>query len=247
MNFSDDQHKALKKYNLDPQKMPQHVAIVMDGNGRWAKKRLLPRTAGHKAGRKTLKETLKNCVRLGIPYLSAYVFSTENWQRPKTEVSFLMDFFKSVLKDEVRELNEEGVRLKFLGNTTALSQEIQDGIMDAERETEANTRIQLNIMLNYGAREEIVSSIKSLSSEQLQALTEDSFSQVLYTKGVPDPEVLIRTSGEYRISNFMLWQLAYSELFFIDTLWPNFTMDDLVGVLQGYQKRNRRFGGIINK
>ncbi len=231
-------------YTINPDKVPTHIAVVMDGNGRWAKKRFLPRTAGHKAGRTTLKKMLKSCAKLGVKHLSAYTFSTENWSRPKDEVSFLMTFFKKVLSEEVKELHAENVRLKFLGELSALDEDIIRGIQDAETLTENNSKIQLNVMLNYGSRTEIIRAIQRLTPDEISHLTEDQFSQKLYTQDIPDPDILIRTSGEYRISNFLLWQLAYSEFFFTDCLWPDFSEADLCHIIKQFQDRDRRHGGI---
>ena len=204
------------KYGIDLTRIPQHIAIIMDGNGRWAKKRLMPRNFGHRQGQKQLKKTLINCVKLGVKYLSVYVFSTENWRRPEEEVSFLLKFLKSTIQDELNELIKEGVRLKFLGDLSQFDQSLLDIISDSESKTNDNTNIQLNVMLNYGGRREIIDAIKTYvkNGGDIDSLTEDNLQPCLYTEGIPDPDILIRTGGDLRISNFMLWQAAYSEFFF---------------------------------
>jgi len=235
-----------KKYGINPKFLPQHIAIVMDGNGRWAKKKKLSRNSGHKAGRMVLKQTLKDCTILGIKYLSVYAFSTENWKRPKLEVNFLMNFFKNVLDEEINQLHQQNVRMRFLGDIQALSPGIITRIEKAEELTRKNDTIQLNLMMNYGSKNEILQGVKKLliQKKNPESLTETDFSQVLYTAGIPDPEIFIRTSGEYRISNYLLWQIAYSEFFFLDVLWPDFTMKHLATVIHEFQKRERRFGGL---
>ena len=218
----------------------------MDGNGRWAKKRLMPRNLGHKQGQKQLKKTLINCMKLGVKALSVYVFSTENWRRPDEEVSFLLKFLKSSIKDEIDELVAQGVRLRFLGDLSQFDQQLLDMIHSAEAATKDNSTIQLNIMLNYGGRREIVDAVKFYvkNGGDIETLDEDSLSKSMYTAGLPDPDILIRTGGDIRVSNFMLWQLAYSELFFMDVFWPDFDMEQLCEVIQQFQSRDRRFGGL---
>jgi len=234
------------KYGIDLTRIPQHIAIIMDGNGRWAKKRLMPRNFGHRQGQKQLKKTLINCVKLGVKYLSVYVFSTENWRRPEEEVSFLLKFLKSTIQDELNELIKEGVRLKFLGDLSQFDQSLLDMISDSESKTKNNTNIQLNVMLNYGGRREIIDAVKIYvkNGGDIDSLTEDNLQPCLYTEGIPDPDILIRTGGDLRISNFMLWQAAYSEFFFLDVFWPEFDFDELVKVIGEFQSRDRRFGGL---
>ncbi len=236
----------LHKYAIDTERMPQHIAIIMDGNGRWAKKRLMPRNFGHQHGQKKLKETLINCAKLKIKFLSVYVFSTENWRRPKLEVSFLITFLKKSIVDEIEELIKEGVKLKFLGDLSEFDSELLNMIRNAEDKTSANATIQLNVMINYGGRREIIDAVKHYDHKggNIDQFTEDDLSDHLYTGGSPDPDILIRTGGDIRISNFMLWQCAYSEFFFLDTFWPDFTIDHLLDVIQRFQKRDRRFGGL---
>ncbi|MEC8677646.1 MAG: polyprenyl diphosphate synthase [Candidatus Margulisiibacteriota bacterium] len=234
------------KYGIDLTRVPQHIAIIMDGNGRWAKKRLMPRNFGHRQGQKQLKKTLINCVKLGVKYLSVYVFSTENWRRPDEEVSFLLKFLKSTIQDELNELISEGVRLKFLGDLSQFDQSLLDMISDSEFKTNDNTNIQLNVMLNYGGRREIIDAVKIYvkNGGDIDSLTEDNLQPCLYTEGIPDPDILIRTGGDLRISNFMLWQAAYSEFFFLDVFWPEFDFEELVKVIGEFQSRDRRFGGL---
>lgn len=235
-----------QEYGIDLTRIPQHIAIIMDGNGRWAKKRLMPRNFGHRQGQKQLKKTLVNCVKLGVKYLSVYVFSTENWRRPEEEVSFLLKFLKSTIQDELNELIKEGVCLKFLGDLSQFDQSLLDMISDSESKTKDNTNIQLNVMLNYGGRREIIDAVKTYikNGGDIDTLTEDNIQPCLYTEGIPDPDILIRTGGDLRISNFMLWQAAYSEFFFLDVFWPEFDFEELVKVIGEFQSRDRRFGGL---
>ena len=236
----------IKQQGVDPNRMPHHIAIIMDGNGRWAKKRLMPRNFGHKQGQKQLKKTLINCVKLGVKVLTVYVFSTENWRRPEEEVSFLLKFLKSSIKDEIDELVEEGVRLNFLGDLSEFDSKLLELIQEAESVTESNQKIQLNIMLNYGGRREILDAMKSYINDggDVNDMSEDDLSLFMYTRNIPDPDILIRTGGDIRISNFMLWQCAYSEFFFLDTFWPDFDLEQLLEVIKVFQSRDRRYGGL---
>tara|TARA_A100001015_G_C15023800_1_gene729386 strand:+ start:2076 stop:2813 length:738 start_codon:yes stop_codon:yes gene_type:complete len=236
----------ITQYGIDRKRIPNHVAIIMDGNGRWANKRLMPRNFGHKQGQKQLKKTLINCVKIGVKVLTVYAFSTENWRRPEEEVRFLLKYLKKSIIEEIDELIEEGVCLKFLGDLKEFDQKLLDMIETAEERTKSNTTIQLNVMLNYGGRREIIDAVKGYlkAGNSIETLSEDDLSAQMYTALVPDPDVLIRTGGDVRISNFMLWQCAYSELFFIDTFWPDFEIDDLLNVVQQFQSRDRRFGGL---
>ncbi|MGA0242137.1 MAG: polyprenyl diphosphate synthase [Candidatus Marinamargulisbacteria bacterium] len=240
-------HDALiKEHGIDIDAMPHHIAIIMDGNGRWAKKRLMPRNIGHRQGQKQLKKTLIHCVELGIKVLSVYVFSTENWRRPDEEVSFLLTFLTTSIQDEIDELVAKGVKLKFLGDLDQFDDRLLSMIQSAEEKTAKNTTIQLNVMLNYGGRREIVDAVKQYMADghSVKDLSEDALSTYLYTAGVPDPDILIRTGGDIRISNFMLWQSAYSELVFLDVFWPSFGLPDLLGAIGEFQARDRRFGGL---
>ena len=222
----------------------------MDGNGRWAKARGLPRVVGHQAGVEALKSTLRNCSDWGIEALTAYAFSTENWSRPGDEVNFLMTLFEGVLQKELRSLEEEQVRIRFLGDLDGLPEKLQQLIDDATERTAKNSGIHFNVCTNYGGRRELVRAAQRLAKQAAsgtldpETIDENSFARELYTVGDQDPDLLIRTSGEYRISNFLLWQLAYAEIHVTDVFWPDFNADVLKQALLDYQGRNRRFGGL---
>ena len=222
----------------------------MDGNGRWAKARGLPRVVGHQAGVEALKSTLRQCSDWGIGALTAYAFSTENWSRPGDEVNFLMTLFEGVLQKELRSLEEEQVRIRFLGDLDGLPEKLQHLIDDATERTAKNSGIHFNVCTNYGGRRELVRAAQRLAKQAAsgtldpEAIDENSFARELYTVGDQDPDLLIRTSGEYRISNFLLWQLAYAEIHVTDVFWPDFNADVLKQALLDYQGRNRRFGGL---
>lgn len=233
-----------KDLHLDADNIPRHLAVIMDGNGRWAKKRFLPRTMGHQQGAEALRVTLKACAELGIPYLTVYVFSTENWKRPPEEVQFLMKLLKKLILEEVPALNKAHVRVKCLGDIKALAPDLQVAIQEAERLTAHNEAVQLNLMINYGARHELLEAVKAIQNSSVDSLTEEVFSRHLYTRGIPDPEILVRTGGDFRLSNYLLWQMAYTELFFLDILWPDFGREQVIDVVKRFQKRERRFGGI---
>lgn len=231
-------------------KIPKHIAIIMDGNGRWAKKRGLPRTAGHLAGIRAIKRIIKACVELEVKVLSIYAFSTENWSRPKQEVNMLMDALVKFLDKEVKELMENDIRLVVSGEITNLSRKVQQALVEAINKTKKGKRFIINLCLNYGGRTEILRAVKQISSEvadkkiNLNQIDEGLFEQYLYTSGLPEPELLIRTSGEQRISNYLLWQLSYAEFYFTKTLWPNFNKKHLVEAIDEFQRRHRRFGGL---
>ncbi len=227
---------------MDPAKVPQHIAIIMDGNGRWAKKRFLPRAAGHKEGVSSLKAVLKACAEFGVKYLTVYAFSTENWGRPQEEVDFLMNLFAQSIDREIGELIKSGVRLQFLGRIDKFSDQLKAKMQDAMDKTRDCSRITLNVMVNYGGRAELVDAFNSMSGEK--EITEETIGRHLYTKGLPDPDLLIRTANEMRISNFLLWQIAYAEIYVTDTLWPDFRKDQLLKAIEDYQKRERRFGKL---
>jgi undecaprenyl diphosphate synthase len=222
----------------------------MDGNGRWAKARGLPRVVGHRAGVEALKSTLRQCSDWGIGALTAYAFSTENWSRPGDEVNFLMTLFERVLQKELRSLEEEQVRIRFLGDLDGLPEKLQQLIDDATKRTAENTGIHFNVCTNYGGRRELVRAAQRLAKQAASgmldpdSIDENSFARELFTAGDQDPDLLIRTSGEYRISNFLLWQLAYAEIHVTDVFWPDFNADVLKQALLDYQGRNRRFGGL---
>jgi len=235
---------------IDKQKVPEHVAIIMDGNGRWATKKGLPRTYGHKKGVSVLKEILKASKKLGCKVLTVYAFSTENWTRPTKEVDFLINLFSEVLRNEIGEIHEESTKIKFLGDLTPFPENLKKIISDSESLTKNNNKFLLNVCVNYGGRQEIVKVAKQLalrsSTGEIKPseINEELFNSHLLNKGINDPELLIRTSGEKRISNFLLWQLAYSEIYISDVLWPEFNEHEFLKAIIDYQSRNRRFGGI---
>jgi undecaprenyl diphosphate synthase len=231
---------------MTTRKIPAHIAIIMDGNGRWAKKRHLPRIEGHRRGSKSLKEAIKACIELGVRYLTVYAFSTENWKRPKEEVNFLMNLLSYTIDREIDELDKNKIRVRFLGRLSMLPKKLQDNIRSAEKRTKGNTKLNLNVMLSYGGRAEIVDAIKSMVQNKVKSdkINEELVTRSLYTKGMPDPDLLIRTAGEMRISNFMLWQLAYTELWVTEVLWPDFGKKHLLEAVESYNKRVRKFGGI---
>ncbi len=230
--------------------LPEHIGIIMDGNGRWAKKRGLPRSAGHTAGAKNFRTITRYCSDIGIKYLTVYAFSTENWKRPSDEVSALMTLFKQYLEEALTDFKDDSIVVKFIGDTTAFSPELQELIRRTEEESAQRTGMVLNIAMNYGSRDEIVRATRLLAEKvksgelSVSDIDEKAVSAHLYTAGQPDPDLIIRPSGEYRISNFMLWQAAYTEFIIRDKLWPDFSNDDLDEALQEFAKRNRRFGGV---
>lgn len=247
-----------KKSNEPAERMPLkkdalsilHLAIIMDGNGRWAQRQGLPRTAGHKEGIERVKEICRTTAALEIPYLTLYAFSTENWKRPTEEVSFLMNLFQQVLDQDILELMENEIRLRFIGFREGLSSNLLDSMDKAEALTAKNNRLQLNLAINYGSRAEIVNTVQNLVQKALDGrlapadIDEKIISDHLWTAGVPDPDLLIRPSGEQRLSNFLLWQCAYTEFYFTPTLWPDFNEDELIKAINAYQGRERRFGRI---
>ncbi len=230
--------------------LPRHLGIIMDGNGRWAKKRGLPRSAGHVAGAKVFKTIVRYCSRIGIQYLTIYAFSTENWKRPHDEILTLVNLFKEYLRDALTNFLDENVKVRFLGDTSVFDPQLQQLISEIEQVSENRTGMILNIALNYGGRAEIVRAVRLLAQDvqdgklQPEAINEQAISSHLYTAGQPDPDLVIRPSGEQRISNFLLWQSAYTEYFVLDILWPDFTPEMLDKALEDYAKRNRRFGGV---
>lgn len=235
---------------MKKESLPIHIAIIMDGNGRWAKERGLPRTAGHREGIKRIKEIVKSAKELGIKYLTLFAFSTENWNRPKEEVDMLMRYLDNFLKKEIENLHRNNIRLLVIGRDSPIPEYLLNRIRSAEDYTRNNTGMILVIALNYGARQEIVDAVRKYSllvaegkMDPLQ-LNEDIFSKFLYTKDLPDPDLLIRTSGEQRISNFLLWQISYTEFYFTKKYWPDFTEKDLLKAISVYQRRQRRFGRI---
>ncbi|VEF48378.1 undecaprenyl pyrophosphate synthetase [Bacillus freudenreichii] len=233
--------------------IPEHVAIIMDGNGRWAKKRTLPRIAGHHEGMKTVKKITKSANRLGIKTLTLYAFSTENWKRPKNEVDYLMKLPEQFLSSFLPELIEENVKVSTMGDMNRLPTSTRRAVDHAIEETKDNDGLILNFALNYGSRSEIIDAIKDLSSDVKRGIIneedidDECFSSYLMTKSLNDPDLLIRTSGELRLSNFMLWQLAYTELYFMDVLWPDFSEEHLLEAIESFQRRSRRYGGLLGE
>ena len=234
-----------KKTETEEIILPRHIAIIMDGNGRWAKKRSLPRTAGHAAGGRTFKTIARYCNKIGIEYLTVYAFSTENWKRPKAEIDNIMNILRDYLKD-TDELKGENIRLEFIGDRTPLADDLKELMLAAERDSANATGLHLNIALNYGGRDEIVHAVKRIVKEGIppEEITEQTVSDRLYTAGQPDPDFIIRPSGEYRLSNYLIWQAAYAEYWFSDILWPDFKPDDLDKAIKDFSRRNRRFGGV---
>lgn len=228
--------------------VPEHVAVIMDGNGRWAKKRFLPRNYGHAEGAKALEAICENCDKLGIKYLTVYAFSTENWKRSVEEVTGIMNLFRKYLVDSIERSNNSNMKVNLIGKREGLPEDIVQKMDELERETAGNTGLQFHIAINYGGRDEIVRAVKKIMKDAYAGkisaddIDESLFAEYLDTKGVPDPDLLIRTSGEERTSNFLPWQLAYSEFYFTDTLWPDFDMDSLIEAVRYYNKRERRFG-----
>ena len=231
-------------------KIPKHIAIIMDGNGRWAQKRGLPRIIGHKTGVESVREVVRVASELGVEYLTLYTFSRENWKRPKDEVMGLMNLLKRLLRIEVEELNRNNVRIKAIGRLQDLPDEVLEELERARRLTEKNDGLKLYLALSYGGRAEIVDALKKALKKceegklSPDGIDEESFRQFLYDPELPDPDLLIRTSGEMRVSNFMLWQIAYSEIYVTPTLWPDFRREELLKAIEDYSKRERRFGGI---
>lgn len=242
--------KKVKETEIDYNNLPTHIGVIMDGNGRWAKKRGLPRSAGHQAGADTLKKIVTECNKMGIKYITVYAFSTENWKRPKDEVDFLMNLLYNYLKDAEKTLAGENVVIRAIGSRAELSEKIREQIANTEKFTKNNTGIIMNIALNYGSREEITHAVKLIAERAVRGeiapsdITPDTVSDMLYTSGQPDPDLIIRTSNELRLSNFMMWQASYSELYFTDTLWPDFSVRDLHAAILEFQRRNRRYGGV---
>ena len=233
---------------LDLNQLPRHVAVIMDGNGRWAQRRHLPRMAGHKAGTETARTTIETCARLKIEALTLYAFSVENWRRPKAETDFLMQLLQEYLRQEMPLIQKNNIRMRFLGRADDLPEGVRRDTREAEAETANNTGTVLCVALNYGGRAEIVDAVNRILQEKKISgdanVTEEEFAEKMYTAGLPDPDLLIRTSGEMRVSNFLLWQIAYAEIYVTETLWPDFNRARLLEAFVDYQKRERRYGGI---
>lgn len=238
--------KALSIQDIPAERIPRHIAIIMDGNGRWAKKRGMPRLYGHSAGVEALRGIIKACVEFGVKYLTIYAFSTENWGRPEDEVNGLEKLFHQAFTNEFLELRKEGVRIIHLGQREGIPQDLLDEIDEAVEQSKTNDRLVLSVGLNYGSRNEIMHAIRKMIADGVKPedVTEKSISDYLFTAGTPDPDLVIRTSGEQRLSNFLLWQTAYSEWEFPETLWPDFNREELLKAIYEYSKRDRRFGKV---
>ena len=245
-----DSKKSHQAGQVDMSRLPRHIAIIMDGNGRWAKQRGLPRTAGHKVGAEVFRKIATYCKDLGVEYLTVYAFSTENWKRPADEVSTIMGLLKQYMLEAIDSMERDRIRLKFFGDLSAIAPELQEMV---ERTNAISAQIdgfQANICLNYGGRDELLRAARAFAADcadgkcRPEELTEDAFGNYLFSAGIPDPELIIRPSGEVRLSNFLLWQCAYSEFYFCDTLWPDFNEKTLDAAIIDYQKRDRRFGGV---
>jgi undecaprenyl diphosphate synthase len=241
--------EALILKKLDWERLPRHIAVIMDGNGRWAQKRHLPRVAGHRAGTQSARTTIETCARLKVEALTLYAFSVENWRRPKAEIEFLMQLLREYLRKEMPLLQKNNIRMRFLGRPEELPAGVQKDTREAMEATAGNTGMVLSIALNYGGRAEIVDAMNAILAERNgngagSMVTEEQLSRHLYTANLPDPDLLIRTSGEMRVSNFLLWQIAYAEIFVTETLWPDFNRARLLEALVDFQGRERRYGGI---
>lgn len=258
MNFNIENLENLSEEELlnliNKDKLPTHIAIIMDGNGRWAKKRNLPRLFGHREGMKTVKRVVRICNDLNIKVLSLFAFSTENWLRPKNEISGLMKLLVEFLRKEIKELHEKDVHIRTMGRIYELSNEVQKEINSVLELTKDNQGLVLNVALNYSGRADIIDGVKNwlrINKDNLskieEELNEESFAKCLHSKMLPDPDLLIRTSGEFRVSNFMLWQIAYCEIWITEVLWPDFQREDLLKAVISFQNRERRFGGVLNK
>ena len=237
-------------YDIDLDRVPKHIAIIMDGNGRWAKSRMMPRTYGHKAGVETIRKVVEEAKRLGIKYITLYAFSTENWKRPKDEVSALMKLLVTYLRKELAELDKNDVKINTIGDISKLPQACIDELEKSKEKTKDNKALVLTLALNYGGRADIIDAVKNICADvkdskvEIENIDEEMFSKYLDTKDIVDPDLVIRTSGEQRLSNFLLWEVAYSEFYYTDIHWPDFDEEELQKAVYSYQKRDRRFGGI---
>lgn len=237
---------------IDPSRLPRHIAVIMDGNGRWAKRRHLPRVAGHRAGVEAVRATVETCTRLGINALTLYAFSVENWKRPTFEIDALMTFLKEYLRKELESIHRNNIRFQTIGRINELDESVQFELRSAIRKTAGNSGMILNVALNYGGRVEIVDACRKLLDKCLaegrlpESISETDIERCLYTADLPDPDLLIRSSGELRVSNFLLWQIAYSEIYVTDVLWPDFRRPDIFNAIIDYQRRERRYGGLAN-
>ncbi|MBU0699414.1 MAG: isoprenyl transferase [Proteobacteria bacterium] len=248
--FLNSNSSSLNHKDIDSAKLPVHVAIIMDGNGRWARKRFLNRIKGHEKGAETVRNIVRACREIGIRHLTLYAFSTENWERPKHEIAALMTLLKQFLKSERKELMDNHIRLNAIGQIERLPEDVQDTLNETMKLTKANDKMCLNLALSYGGRAEIVHMVKAIAvmvrngAIDPDSITSGMIAEQLYTRDIPDPDLLIRTSGEMRISNFLLWQIAYTEIYVTDTLWPDFGKEEFIRILQDYQHRERRYGKI---
>ncbi len=243
-----DENKTINAAGEQAKCLPRHIAIILDGNGRWAKKRLMPRNAGHLAGSETFRNIATYCKEIGVEYLTVYAFSTENWKRPEDEVGGVMKLLDKYLHEAIRDMRKKNIRMKVFGDVSRLSPELQELIRETDEISQDIEGFQANICINYGGRAEIVRAAQAYAEAyargEAKELTEESFSSYLYSAGIPDPELLIRPGGEYRLSNFLLWQCAYSEFYYTDTLWPDFTPAELDKAIAEFNRRDRRFGGV---
>jgi len=241
----------IKNELLDKNKLPRHLAIIMDGNGRWAEKRGLPRSAGHREGEKAVRRVIDNCLNLNIPILTLFAFSTENWKRPKNEVIYLLKLFERVLAKEKANLIKNNVKINFIGRLNNLPNSLNEKMNELCESTKKNNKLILNIAINYGGRAEIIDALKSITQKivekklEIEEINENTIRDNLYTYNLPDPDLLIRTAGEMRISNFMIWQIAYSEIWVTPIFWPDFDKNNLIEAIRNYQKRVRKYGGKI--
>ena len=248
--MSSDTPAPSDLHGLDPTQLPAHVAIIMDGNGRWAKKRLLSRIKGHEKGSEAVRTVVRTCREIGIPHLTLYAFSTENWQRPKAEVDALMALLKKFLRKELQDMVDKDIRLSTIGQTDRLPEDVRATLLETIDATRGNTSLQLTLALSYGGRDEICHAMRAVADDvgkgllETDQIDEQLISQYLFTRDIPDPDLLIRTSGEMRISNFLLWQIAYAEIFVTPTLWPDFNAEEFVRILKDYQNRERRYGQV---
>lgn len=244
-------HKNIKNDLFDKNKLPQHLAIIMDGNGRWAEKRGLPRSVGHREGAKAVKRVIANCINFNIPILTLFAFSTENWKRPKNEVMYLLKLFERVLSKEKANLIKNNIKINFIGRLNDLPNSLNEKINELFESTKKNNKLILNIAINYGGRAEIIDALKSITLKivekklNIEEINENTISDNLYTHNLPDPDLLIRTAGEMRISNFMIWQIAYAELWVTPVFWPDFDKNNLIDAIRNFQKRVRKYGGKI--
>jgi len=240
-------------HRIIKEKLPRHIAVIMDGNGRWAKKNTLKRVLGHEKGADSVRTVVKTCRELGVQYLTLFAFSIENWQRPKSEIRALTLLLEKYLRTELQEMKDNGIRLITIGDSGRLPKTVRDALFRAIEETSENSGMILNLALSYGGRDEIVSAVKRVLKDSKSrdidenTITKEFFSSYLYTANIPDPDLLIRTGEEHRLSNFLLWQLTYTELYFTDVLWPEFSRDDLIEAIMDYQRRERRFGLISDQ